>query len=230
MNEIHASQVKAARALLNLSQEELAAMTGLSITTIRKIEGGAISPRSKTMNAIKHAIEGAGWEFIHPEGIRRRQNEIVIYEGVGGTDMFFDDVLDTVRQKGGDVYGSIISQEMLTQSLGAHAKSNSDRLIKLNELARVKCLLSQPDEMPILLAGYQFRTVLRCYMSAVPYFVYGDRFVLVLPEGRDSFKYILHRSGSLVQHFRTRFLELWDVATPFMTFRETEPTRAQVSG
>jgi transcriptional regulator with XRE-family HTH domain len=50
---INARQIKAARALLDWSQEDLANTSGLSIATIRKIESGHISPRGKTINSIE---------------------------------------------------------------------------------------------------------------------------------------------------------------------------------
>ncbi|NCC03474.1 MAG: helix-turn-helix domain-containing protein [Proteobacteria bacterium] len=214
MNEIQATQVKAARALLGLSQEELAIRTGLSITTIRKIENGEISPRSTTMNAIRHAVEDAGWEFIYPEGIRRRQDSVIIYEGMNSTDHFFDDMLDTVRKKGGEIYGSFVSQDMLIRSLGAHDKNNADRLAKLNELACLKGLVAEPDDMPILLPRFQFKTALKRHMNAVPYFVYGDKQAIVLPDGREHFQYYVILNVAMAQKYRTHFLDLWDDAIP----------------
>jgi transcriptional regulator with XRE-family HTH domain len=217
MYEIRANQVKAARALLGLSQEELAVLTGLSIPTIRKIESGAISPRSRTMNAIRHAIEDAGWEFIYPEGIRRRQTEIDLCEGTEGADFFFNDIMNTVRERGGEIYGSIFSLEMFVNAIGANEKSNGDRLKQLCDLAPVKCLLAEPDMGPNLPASCHFRMILKCYMGNVPYFVYGDRFVLVLPDRMDGFKYTLHRGGNMARSFREGFLDLWDMANPLMT-------------
>lgn len=222
MNEIHATQIKAARALLGLSQEELAGRTGLSITTIRKIENGEISPRSTTMNAIRRAVEDAGWEFIYPEGIRRRQESVIVYEGADSTDLFFNDMLDTVRQKGGEVCGSLVSQDMLVHSLGAHAKNNADRLTKLNEATSIKCLVEEPDDMPILLPRYQFKIASKRHMSAVPYFVYGDKQVIVIPEGREHFKYYVIPNISMAQKYRTHFLNLWEDATPFMIHSTAE--------
>jgi len=216
MYEIRANQVKAARALLGLSQEDLAVLTGLSIPTIRKIEGGAISPRSRTMNAIRHAIEDAGWEFIYPEGIRRRQTEIDLCEGTEGADFFFNDIMNTVRERGGEIYGSILSLDMFANAIGADAKCNADRLGQLCELAPVKCLLADPDIGPHLPANCQFRMILKCYMGNVPYFVYGDRFVLVLPDRMDGFKYTLHRGGNMARSFREGFLDLWAMANPLM--------------
>ncbi|HAX90734.1 MAG TPA: hypothetical protein DCY07_00800 [Rhodospirillaceae bacterium] len=216
MNVIHATQVKAARALLGLSQEELACMTGLSITTIRKIENGEISPRSTTMSAIRTAVEDSGWEFIYPEGIRRRQDSVVTLEGPDSTDLFFKDMLDTIRQKGGEIYGSLTSQDMFLRSLGAHVKSNADRLLRLNELTHIKCLLSEQDEMPVLLPSYQFKTVSKRNMSAVPYFVYGGKQVIVIPEGREQFSYYLFNKATMAQKYMAQFLDLWEDAIPLV--------------
>lgn len=67
---IGARRIKAARALLNWSQDELAVAARLSIATIRKLEAGFVSPRGKTNDAVRGAFENAGLEFIEPEGVR----------------------------------------------------------------------------------------------------------------------------------------------------------------
>lgn len=216
MQEIHASQVKAARALIGWSQEDLAGLTGLSSTTIRKIENGVISPRSRTMNAIRDAIEKAGWELIYPEGIRRRQQEITIYNGVDGKDRFYNAMMEHVRANGCEIYASFLSQDMLMRSLGAHTKSNINRLDQLNEVAQVKCLLAEPNDMPLLLQNFQFRTITERYMAGAPFFIYGNNIVFALPEGKESFQYLLHSNGNLSQCFQSRFHDLWDVANPLL--------------
>ena len=63
-------QVKAARALLDWSQEELAAAAHLSVPTIKRLEaqGGHLGGRSETINKIRIAFEKAGIEFIEQNG------------------------------------------------------------------------------------------------------------------------------------------------------------------
>jgi ribosome-binding protein aMBF1 (putative translation factor) len=48
---VNADQIRAARAYLNWSQEDLAAAAELSVATIRQIETGHISPRDKTISS-----------------------------------------------------------------------------------------------------------------------------------------------------------------------------------
>ena len=64
---ISSSQVRAAKALLRWSGEELAIRSGISLSTIRRVEGSDGIPETqniKTIMAIKKALEDAGVEFI----------------------------------------------------------------------------------------------------------------------------------------------------------------------
>jgi len=59
-------QIKAARAMLNLSQKQLAEKSGISIATLNNIERGAQNdPKISTMRAIKTALESQGIEFTN---------------------------------------------------------------------------------------------------------------------------------------------------------------------
>lgn len=57
-------QIRAARALLGVTQNELAKMAGISLGTLNNIERGNQSdPKVSTMRAIQQALEDAGVEF-----------------------------------------------------------------------------------------------------------------------------------------------------------------------
>ncbi|HKJ63565.1 MAG TPA: helix-turn-helix domain-containing protein [Hyphomicrobiales bacterium] len=60
-------QIKAARALLRLEQEELARRSGVSVTTIRRLEAadGEQLVARQTVGTVVKALEEAGVEFIH---------------------------------------------------------------------------------------------------------------------------------------------------------------------
>lgn len=76
-------QVKAARALLAWSQEQLAAAADVSIPTIKRLEAqdGPLGGRSETGFKIRSALEAAGIEFIEENGggpgarLRKRQRQ-----------------------------------------------------------------------------------------------------------------------------------------------------------
>jgi transcriptional regulator with XRE-family HTH domain len=64
---ISAEQIRAARALLRLEQEELARRAGVSISTIRRLEApsGAELVAGDTAAAVVKTLQEAGVEFIH---------------------------------------------------------------------------------------------------------------------------------------------------------------------
>ena len=64
---ITGSQVRAAKALLRWSGDDLAKKAGIAISTIRRIEaedGVLLSANIKTIEAVQRALEDAGVEFI----------------------------------------------------------------------------------------------------------------------------------------------------------------------
>ncbi len=67
---ISGNQLRAARSLAGIGQQELAERSDISINTIRKMEGrGAerVRVRLETMEQIEHALSEFGVEFIKPD-------------------------------------------------------------------------------------------------------------------------------------------------------------------
>jgi transcriptional regulator with XRE-family HTH domain len=67
---ITAGQMKAARALLNLSGEKLAELSGVSLVAIRRAEAsrGLAGMMRANADAIRNALEAAGVDFIPENG------------------------------------------------------------------------------------------------------------------------------------------------------------------
>ncbi len=71
--EITPEQIRAARALLRIEQEELAHRAQVSVVTIRRLEAAdAPHASSATCEGVRQVLEQAGAEFIQG-GVRRRQ-------------------------------------------------------------------------------------------------------------------------------------------------------------
>ena len=70
---ITARQVGAARAWLNLSQDDLAATTLIARRAIQDFENGKREPQPRTLRDLRNALEQAGIEFLfigeHAAGI-----------------------------------------------------------------------------------------------------------------------------------------------------------------
>jgi transcriptional regulator with XRE-family HTH domain len=64
------AQCRAARGLLNWSQEELVRHSKITKKTIADFERGATQPRPQTLAQITAAFEAAGIEFLDGSGLR----------------------------------------------------------------------------------------------------------------------------------------------------------------
>jgi len=73
---ITAAQVRAARAMLKWSQQDLASASGVSPPTIKRMEAreGPIRGTTNNLWKVQRALEGAGVEFIDDDapGVRLR--------------------------------------------------------------------------------------------------------------------------------------------------------------
>ena len=61
-------QCRAARAILNLEQSDVAARAGIARATLIDYEKGQRVPRTKTIAAVRAALEAAGVEFLDENG------------------------------------------------------------------------------------------------------------------------------------------------------------------
>ena len=68
--KVSIGQVKAARALLGWSQSDLAAASGVSLPTVKRLEAGDgdLGGRAATVAAIRAALEAAGVVFLDQNG------------------------------------------------------------------------------------------------------------------------------------------------------------------
>jgi predicted transcriptional regulator len=82
-------QCRAARALLDWSQSQLAHESGIGIVTIRQLEAGKHTPRKFNLDVIKRTLERGGVEFVDENhagpGVRLRRRR-----GVWKADRFED--------------------------------------------------------------------------------------------------------------------------------------------
>lgn len=74
INMITPRQIRAARALLGWSQQQLADKAIVSLNAVTRLERGVVDPRLSTITAVEKALTKAGIEFIDAgekgEGVR----------------------------------------------------------------------------------------------------------------------------------------------------------------
>lgn len=78
---LSSEQCRAARGLLDWSQQRLADAAAVGVVTIRQLEAGTSAPRRATLDVVRRALENAGVEFIDENGggagVRLRKKQTV---------------------------------------------------------------------------------------------------------------------------------------------------------
>ena len=68
MSHLFPSQIRAARALLDLSQEALAAAAGVSVSTVKDFEAGRRDPAPESIGAMQKTLVQSGVTFVPLDG------------------------------------------------------------------------------------------------------------------------------------------------------------------
>lgn len=70
---ITSRQIRAGRALLNWTQQQVADAAIVSLNAVRRLENEEGDPRVSTVLAVEQALRKAGVEFLAEEGVRLAQ-------------------------------------------------------------------------------------------------------------------------------------------------------------
>lgn len=205
MTRIHANQIKAARALLGWSQDELASSSGVSIATIRKVELGTV-PRHSTMDALRKVIESAGVEFTDQEGVRRRAEGV---EVLGSVSKLHDDILLELQNDAAPVYAMLKTCDVLEDVFGGYVSTLGSGLGM-----RVKALLTEPESLPALYGQLESRVIPKNHVCPSSYLIYGNKHALIMGGSGMDKRFVVLSSVPQTLSYKSHFESLWDIAFP----------------
>jgi transcriptional regulator with XRE-family HTH domain len=213
MSKITATQCAMARKCLRWSQENLASSSGVGLSTISSFEkANGFVPRASTIAQIRKTFEKHGIEFLEGEGVRRRCDEVRVYRDADGYDSFFDDMQKEIKDKGGDVYALICSNDIFMQPCGLNQSSILTRLDLLNKAAKVKCLIADAMLPTFKIPTFQIRQAIRPFDNPTSFCVYGDKYATIQLNGRSNFIFAVWDIPGLADTYKLPFLNMWDDA------------------
>lgn len=207
---ISLAQIKAARALLNWTQDTLAKAAGLSLPGINNLERGVSSPRRETLNAIETALTTAGIEFIDTSGVRLKTPDLAI-ETIEGPDWIatYDQDIMSVMQGPDDELIQFSCDERLWI---IYSGTTNHHYIEHRAKTGFKERIIIPDRADFITSpATAYRTLPADYFARANWQVYGDRVAQILWDSR---KIILIKSAPLAESFRAQFEYLWASAKP----------------
>lgn len=176
---IDASQIRAARALLDWNLSDLADRTGMTVNGISGIERERVQPTTTSSNLMQEAFENAGVEFLPNSGLRMRDRQIVTHNGDNANRLLLQDVLETLND-GDDLYIAHVPEELALAALGADflndqiAKRHAKH-IKQHLFVRAGDALIPPlDTYHVLPDEYFGNTTLYIYGSKLAFAVWNN--------------------------------------------------------
>jgi transcriptional regulator with XRE-family HTH domain len=202
-------QIRAARALKGWSQGELAARTGLAVPTIANIEIGKQEPSVKTMDKIVHAFEINGIEFITDRGVQKRRNQTRVFRGVKDFSKFYQDIYETLREKGGEVVvANADEREFLSYLDDESILNHQINMRNLADTIKYKILIKEGD---VYFAGNsyaEYRWTPEKDFQSIPFYVYGNKLAIIL--WLDEPLVFLIESDEASDIYREKFSTLWE--------------------
>lgn len=133
------NQCRAARGLLDWTQQDLADASGLSKTAINNFEKGHSDIKTESLRAIRMAFESADVEFLGDEGLRLKQEKALLLTGENAFSDLLNDIFETMKDIGGEVQIINRNETSSGQTSQKTLLEHYERMEKYNIKERVLC-------------------------------------------------------------------------------------------
>lgn len=205
-------QIRGARGLLNWKQERLAEASGTSIGTVNKFEQNEkISNDSR--DKIRKALENARIEFVDGGIILRAESKSKAFDGPDGPEIFYQEMLATAKDCGGELWAVYDTAETFARSLGVVNFNNLERLEALSRFVTIKCLLTNSRNSTIDLPMCQFRSIPRMAFGFEFRVVCGDLHAQLRKENNtDEFSFYLSERKDIAMEAVLDISSSWNAA------------------
>ena len=206
---IEPRQIRAARALLNWSQDDLASASGIARSSIKNIENDITTARKDTIHDIQSALENCGIEFIAGSGVRIKNEAITILRDADALRIFFDDIYTTMQN-------SIIA-DILISGVDEKAYDDFDKELVNSHLERMKKLgdvkqkvICKKGDTNFTVSYAKYKWVEKEMFESVPFYVYGNKLAMILWQPK--LQIIILEYPQLVEAYRKQFQVMWNSA------------------
>lgn len=180
MQIITPAQCRAARALLNWSQPELAERCDIHVQTISNFEKESSTPSRTTLDKITNVFQESKIVFTEDEGVKKQQSIISQYHGAEGFRRFMDDVYYTAKVHGGEFCLLNAKPDNWIKWLGEEwMEHHSKRMAALGDKIIFKITAREGDYNFISRQFAEYRWVSINTWNQHSYYAYGDKIAFI---------------------------------------------------
>lgn len=204
-------QIKAARAMLDWSAEELGKRVGVVKTTISAIETGRSNGSVEVLNSIVSTLQSGGIEFQADGGVRPRQNNVLTLEGREGFSAFRDDILSESKNAPLDVCVSNVDERQFDKWGAGSVNENYFAEMKKNKPKQFRILVKEND-FHLSAADYAtYRWLPADSFGEISFFIYAQKTAIISFEN-DNFQAFIITHPTITSFYRKDFEAMWSQA------------------
>lgn len=206
-------QIDAALGLLGLSRSDFAAEINLNKSTFNSYFTGKSAIPSGRLGEIQKWFEGAGIVFTEQGGVNPNTSDIMTFEGKQGFMAFMDDVYNSAKKYGGDIYLFNSRPRLWHEWLGKEwYNMHSKRMAALGDKINVKITVEEGDDVLILKSAKHKWFPKGLYKNKI-FYAYGNKLAF-LNFDENSLKISVIKQKEFTDIFRVLYDVAWEnVAT-----------------
>ena len=205
---ISPSQIRSARALLDLSQSALTETLDIGASTLSNIEKGKQAPSTDTARKLQSFFEGCGVEFLEHDGVRRKPSDVVLVGGEG-LRVFFDGVYASAKAGADICLFNGVPGELIKWGGAEFYAMHAKRMAAVCEPSRFRIIVCE-DERELIAARFAaYRWFPKALFSGQTIYVHGDTLGLFHFEA-DSLRIRVIRDAEQAASFRVMFSIAWE--------------------
>ncbi len=206
---ISIEQIKAARGLLDWTQDELSNASGVSKPSINTLERRIANPKEATLLAIQRAFENSGVEFLPDCGVKLRASSLktLIFEGEDALIRLCQDIFSTLINTNNELMILGVQEKSYLDLGGKRVLEEIERRLKHN--IRTK-LLSCENDKNFIEPVEHYKWLPSEFFPSTPTYIYDNKYAIFLwgpPK-----KVVIIESQEIADSFRKQFLAYWKEA------------------
>ena len=211
-------QFKAARALLEWTQDDLAKASGISLPAIANLERGSSKPRKDTLDILRKTFEENGIEFLEPAGVQivAEKFGLKVWSGRDSQKRLWNDIYREFSDgQGGELLLSGVDDKPLVERYPQEALEYVRRLDSLKISRRI--LLCEGDNDIIGTNPGWYRQVPKVLFAQTAHYIYKDKVALLIWSIP---RVLLIENKNVAETFRTQFEQNWALSQKLTTFNQ----------
>lgn len=202
------SQMRAARAILDLTQGEAAEKLGIAANTLSKIESGQSDPPASRVRDIQEFYENSGVEFFGNEGVQKKKGEIRSFRGRSGFLEFYKLVLKVAEEEGGKFCISNVDEALFDFWLGSELDAYVERIQSLKNVS-FSVLLREGDYNFAASNYAEYRWIPEKEFTNVPFYLFGKNLAMILFKGHEDVSVYLIQEQEITEAQYQVFDYIW---------------------